>query len=118
MANTSYTRLITTTLQHHGKEIFDAVSTNVALFWMLKRRDIIKTVAGRRVFTHPIYYAQNSTFGSYAKMGTISTSLQEDITRAEYPVKCVAGSLNLSIMEEAMNAGNKEKPPLVASLAT
>ena len=107
--NTSYGRLVTETLQHHGTEIFDAVSTNNALFFMLKKRGNIKVVAGGRVFTHPIYWKQNSTFGSIAKLGTIPTGLQDDLTRAEYPIKVVAGSLNLSIMEEAMNAGNKEK---------
>jgi len=107
--NTSYTRLITETLQHHGMEIFDAVSTNNALFYMLKKRGNIKVVSGGRVFTHPIYWLQNPSFQSYAKLGTISTPLNDDITRAEYPIKVVAGSLVLSMMEEAMNAGNKEK---------
>jgi len=109
MANTAYTRLITETLQHHGAEIFDAVSTNNALLYMLKKRGNIKIVAGGRVFTHPIYYLQNSTFQAYAKLDTISTGIQEDITRAEYPIKAIAGSLVMSTMEEAMNSGNREK---------
>ena len=107
--NTSYTRLITTTLQSHGTEIFDAVSTNNALFYMLNKRGNIKLSPGGRVFTHPIYYNQNTSFKSYAKLGTIDTPLMDDVTRAEYPIKAVAGSLVLSIMEEAMNAGNKEQ---------
>jgi hypothetical protein len=109
MANTSYTRLITTTLQHHGTEIFDAVSTNNALFYMLKKRGNIKVVSGGRVFTHPVYHTANTSFRSYAKLEAIDTPVMEDITRAEYPVKVVAGSMSLSVMEEAMNAGNKEK---------
>lgn len=107
--NSSYTKLITTTLQNHGSKIFDAVSTNNALFYMLKKRSNIKIVSGGRVFTHPIYYQQNTSFQSYAKLDTIHTPLMDDITRAEYPIKCVAGSLVLSVMEEAMNAGNREK---------
>lgn len=109
MGNTSYTRLITETLQRHGTEIFDAISTNNALFYMLKKRGNIKLSPGGRVFTHPIYWLQNPSFQSYAKLGVISTSIPDDITRAEYPIKCVAGSLVLSMMEEAMNAGSKEK---------
>lgn len=107
--HSSYSRLITETLQSHGTEIFDAVSTNNALFYMLKKRDNIKMSPGGRVFTHPLYYNQNTSFGSYAKLGTIRTPIMDDLTRAEYPIKSINGSLVLSIMEEAMNAGNREK---------
>ena len=106
--NTSFTRLITTTLQSHGTEIFDAVSTNNALFYMLNKRGNIRLSPGGRKFTHPIYHLQNATFKSYGKLDPIGTGQQEDITRAEYDVKNVAGSLVLSTMEEAMNAGSKE----------
>ena len=34
--NSNFNTLITTTLQDHGKEIFDAVSTNNAFYWLLK----------------------------------------------------------------------------------
>jgi len=106
--NTDFTRIITTTLQNHGTEIMDAVSTNNALFFMLNKRGNIRMSPGGRKFTHPIYYKQNATFKSYAKLDPIGTGQQEDITRAEYDVKAVAGSLVLSTMEEAMNAGGKE----------
>lgn len=106
--NTSFTRLITTTLQSHGTEVFDAVSTNNALFYMLRKRKNIKLSPGGRKFTHPIYWSQNSTFQSYSHLAPIGTGQQEDITRGEYDVKSVAGSLVLSTMEEAMNAGSKE----------
>jgi hypothetical protein len=33
----------------------------------------------------------------------------DDITRAEYPIKTIAGSVVISMLEEAMNAGNREK---------
>ena len=107
--NTNFTTLITTTLQNHGREIFDALSTNNALFFMLKKRGNIKIVGGGRTFTHPIYYKQNTSFKSYPKLGTIETPLVDDITRAEYPVKVIAGSAVLSTLEEAMNAGNREQ---------
>lgn len=107
--NSSFSRLITETLQHHGTEIFDAVSTNNALFYMLKKRGNIKVVPGGRRFTHPIYHLQNSSFQSYAKLDTISTPINDDLTRAEYLVKVVAGSLVMSTLEEAMNAGSREK---------
>jgi hypothetical protein len=107
--NTSFDRVITTTLQNHGKEIFDNITTNNALYYLLKKAGNIKTVSGGRKFTHPLFYAINTSFKSYAKLDPIDTPIMEDITRAEYDIKAIAGSLVLSTMEEAMNAGDREK---------
>ena len=107
--NASYTKLITTTLQNLPAEVFDAVSTNNALLYMLQKRGNLKIVSGGRVFTHPIYYKQNTSFKSYAKLDPIDTPLMDDITRAEYPIKVIAGSIVISLLEEAMNSGQREK---------
>jgi hypothetical protein len=107
--NSSFTKLITTTLQNLPSEVFDAVSTNNALLYMLQKKGNLKIVSGGRSFTHPIFYKQNTSFTSYGKTDTISTPLMDDLTRAEYPIKIVAGSVVISLLEEAMNAGNKEK---------
>ena len=107
--NTNFTKLITTTLQNLPAEVFDAVSTNNALLYMLQKRGNLKIVSGGRTFTHPIYYKPNTSFKSYAKTDTIDTPLMDDVTRAEFPIKIIAGSVVVSLLEEAMNAGQKEK---------
>ena len=107
--NTNFTKLITTSLQNLPAEVFDAVSTNNALLYMLQKRGNLKIVSGGRSFTHPIYYKPNTSFKAYGKTDTIDTPLMDDITRAEFPIKIIAGSVVLSLLEEAMNAGNKEK---------
>lgn len=107
--NTSYSTLITTTLQNHGREIFDAVSTNNALYWMLKKAGNIKVVSGGRVFTHPLIYQKNSSFQMYSKLDPISLPVTDAVTRAEYPIKVAAGSIVLSTIDLAMNAGDREK---------
>jgi len=107
--NSSFTKLITTTLQNLPAEVFDAVSTNNALLYMLQKRGNLKVVSGGRSFTHPIYYKANTSFKSYAKTDTIDTPLMDDLTRADYPIKIIAGSVVISLLEEAMNSGNKEK---------
>lgn len=106
--NSNFDRLATISLQNHGKEIFDAVSTNNALLYMLKKRGNIKIVDGGRSFTHPLYYKQNTSFRAYSKLEAIDTPLMDDVTRAEYPIKVVAGSLAISTFDEATNQG-KEK---------
>ena len=107
--NSSFTKLITTSLQNLPSEIFDAYSTNNALLYMLQKKGNIKIVSGGRSFTHPLRYKANTSFKSYAKTSTIDTPLVDNLTRAEFPIKIVAGSIVISLLEEAMNAGNKEK---------
>lgn len=107
--NTNFTKLVTTTLQNLPSKVLDSLSTNNALLYMLQKRGNLKVVTGGRSFTHPIYYKQNSSYNSYGKLDSISTPLMDDITRAEYPIKIIAGSIVISILEEAMNSGNREK---------
>lgn len=107
--NSSFDRLITTTLQNHGAEIFDAVSTNNTLLNILKSKGNIKVVSGGRKFTHPLFYKTNSSFKAYNKMETISTPNVDDVTRAEYDIKVIAGSLVVPLFDLAANNGNREK---------
>jgi len=107
--NSSFTTLITTTLQKHGTQIFDAVSTNNALYWMLKKAGNIKVSSGGRKFTHPVIYDKNASFQMYNKLDTIGLNVTDAVTRAEYDVKVAAGSIVLSTIDLAMNAGNKEQ---------
>ena len=109
IGNTSYATLATTTLDNYANEIFDAVVTNNATLNMLKKAGNIKVSSGGTAFTHPVYYQKNNTFGAISKYGTIPTDLQDPVTRAKYEIKVLAGSCVYSMVEEAMNAGNKEK---------
>ena len=52
--NTNFNTLLTTTLANYGKEIFDAVTTNNALAFLLTDRGNIKVVSGGETFNHPI----------------------------------------------------------------
>lgn len=107
--NTSFATLATTTLSNFANDIFDAVVTNNAALNELKKAGNIKIVKGGKTFTHPVFYAANSTFAAIDKFGTIPTDMQDPLTRAEYNVKVVAGSVVYNLVEEAMNAGDKEK---------
>lgn len=107
--NSNFNTLVTTTLQNHGKEIFDAISTNNALYWMLKKAGNIKIRKGGRTFTHPLIYGTNLSFAMYDKLGTISLPITDNETRAEFAIKVAAGSIVLSTIDMAMNNGDKEK---------
>ena len=107
--NTNWAKVATATLRQHDNEIFDAISTNNALYYMLNKRGNIKIKTGGREFTHALRYKLNTSFKAYTKLETIVTDLQDNITRAVFPQKILAGSLVLSTLELAQNAGNKEK---------
>jgi len=107
--NSSYTRIITQTLQNHGTEIFNAVAQNNAFLYMLQKRENIKIVRGGRTFTHPIRFANNASFKMYGKLDPIDTPIPDNLTRAEYQIKVAAGSLVISTLEEAQNSGDREK---------
>jgi hypothetical protein len=107
--NTNFDRIASETLQNHGKEIFDNITTNNALLYMLKKKDNIKIVSGGTDFTHPLFYKLNTSFKSYSKLDAIDTPIMDDITRAVYPIKIIAGSLVISTFDEAANNGDKEK---------
>lgn len=109
VGNVNFATLATTTLQNFANEIFDNVTTNNPLLFHLKKAGNIKVVGGGRQFTHPVYYKQNDTFGAIAKLGTVPLNFQDDITRSQWDIKVIAGSMVLSQVEQAMNAGDKEK---------
>lgn len=107
--NANFATLATTTLQNFANDIFDNVVTNNALLSHLRKAGNIKVVGGGRQFTHPVFYQQNNTFAAISKLGTIPLTIQDNITRAVYDIKVIAGSVVLSQVEQAMNAGDKEK---------
>lgn len=108
--NTNYaTRAVAITLQKHGKEIFNAVSTNNALLNLLEERDNIKVVDGGRKFTHPLIYGLNTNFGAISKYEAIPTNDDDIITRAEFTPKIIAGSIPISYYDLATNAGSDAK---------
>lgn len=110
VGNASYsTNVATMTLQHFSNEIFDNVVTNNAALNELKKKGNIKVVSGGRTFNHPVYHLQNANFDSMAKTGTVGTTAYDSFSRAEYDVRVIAGSVVYNLVEEAMNAGNKEK---------
>src|SRR3990167_9890605 len=107
--NTNFATLAATTLQNFANEIFDNVVTNNALLSQIRKGGNIKIVGGGRQFTMPVFFQENNTFGAVGKFGTIPTTFQDNLTRAAYDIKIIAGSIVLSQVEEAMNAGDKEK---------
>ena len=109
VGNSNFTTLLTTTLSNLPSDIFDNVVTNNALLYLLKKKENVKIVSGGHQFTQPLIFAANSTFGVIGKYDPIPTTVQENATRSQWPVKIVAGSVAISDLEISMNSGDREK---------
>ena len=104
-SNASWPAVSARTQPSFGDEIFDAVSTNNSLVWMLRQAGNIKISDGGRTFTHALIWSTNSSFAPYSKYGTIATPDPDILTRSEWDVKIIAGAIVLSMLEQAQNQG-------------
>ena len=59
--NSTYTEIVSTTLDHYSAEMADNVTTNNALLAMLKKRGNTEPVGGGVNILEGLQYAQNST---------------------------------------------------------
>lgn len=88
-----------------GDEVFDGISTNNALVWMLRQSGNIKISEGGRTFTHPLMYALNSSFAARAHDATIPTPDPQTHTHSEWTPAVISGSITLFKLHQAMNQG-------------
>ena len=99
------TAQISRTDYNFGNEVFDGISTNNALVWMLRQSGNIQITEGGRSFTHPLMYALNTSFAARAHDATISTPDAQTHTHSEWDVKTISGSITLFKLHQAMNQG-------------
>lgn len=107
-AVTSWNAAATRTAPNWGDEIFDGISTNNSFVWMVRQAGNIKVVNGGRTFTHPLLYQTNSSFGARAATATIPTPDPDIITRSEWPIRTISGSVTISLLEDAQNQGESQ----------
>lgn len=93
------------TQPNFGDEVFDGISTNNALVWMLRQSGNIKISDGGRTFTHPLMYALNSSFAARAHDATIPTPDGQTHTHSEWTPAVIDGSITLFKLHQAMNQG-------------
>ncbi len=111
---TDVSLIVGTTLARWAPQIADSVSDRNAYMAFTKvqnkrnkarggsdERFVI--VDGGERFKETIFFNTNSTFKGYADRATIDTAVGNPIKEAEYEHKIVAGSINISLLEEAQN---------------
>jgi hypothetical protein len=106
-AHSTYTDVVTTTLESRTKKLQDNVTDNNAILKVLSEKGNIDPVSGGRVITQEIIFAENGNGGWYSGYDTLPTSPADVISAAEFNWKQYAVPVVMSGLEEHQNDGEE-----------
>lgn len=103
--------LTATVLEDWAKDVTNVFGTRNDFFRHYRSKDKeagngrkgYRVVEGGRLFVETLATAVNGTFQGYDERETIDTSESEEVKEAQYAQKIVAGSINMSKLQEAQN---------------
>ena len=105
-ANTSYTDLITTTLEFRAPSIVDCVTGNNAATAWMKKNGGYKITAGGQKILEPLAFAGNTNGGWYNGYDQLPVNPQEEFSAAEFAWKQIAVPVLISGLEaDVQNTG-------------
>lgn len=100
------TEIQATTWENREKKPSDAVSDNIPLFFMLRKKKRIKVIGGGRVIWEDIRYAQNAYVQRIDATEEITLGYNQTITGFEYSPKIIVVPVVINALEEAQNQGD------------
>jgi hypothetical protein len=106
LPNSSFTDVITTSLQGYSGELADNVTNHNALLRQINRKGNKRTATGRTI-VQEIEYAANGTTMWYSGAETLDISAQDTFTAAEFNYKQLAGNVVINGLEEVQNSGKE-----------
>jgi hypothetical protein len=112
--NSSFTDIVTTTLQGYSGTIADNISNHNALLRQIDRKGNKRVATGRSI-VQELEYAQNATVMWYSGAETLDISPTETFTAAEYNYKQLAGNVTITGLEEIQNSGKEAVHNLLKS---
>ena len=105
MTNPNFDTLLSTTLNNYQKRLTDNVFLARPLAAWLTSKGRMRMDDGGVKIIEPLLHGSNSTVNTYSGYDTISLTPQTGVTAAEFDWKQLAGSIAISGIEEAQNAG-------------
>ena len=112
--NSSFTEVITTTLQGYSKQLADNVTSHNALLNHIDKKGN-KTPATGRTIVQELEYAENATAKWYSGYETLDVSPSEIFTAAEFNYKQLNGNVVISGLEQVQNSGKEAVHNLLKS---
>ena len=112
--NSSFTDIVTTTLQGYSGELADNITNHNALFRQINKKGNKQVATGRSI-VQELEYAQNSTVMYYSGAETLDISPTETFTAAEFNYKQLAGNVTITGLEQIQNSGKEAVHNLLKS---
>lgn len=108
-ANSSYSDIITTTIQNRSGELADNWTNNNALLRKLRAKGNVKPFSGGNVIMQEIGYNDPASINanSYSGYEVINIAPNSPISSAEFSIKQYAGSVSMSGLEMLQNSGKE-----------
>ncbi|MFZ2541214.1 MAG: phage major capsid protein, partial [Gallionella sp.] len=108
-ANSSYSDILTTTIENRSKELSNNWENNNALLRKLKAKENVKPFSGGDLILQEIGYTDASTINanSYSGYEVINIAPNSPISAAQFNIKQYAGSVSMSGLEMLQNSGKE-----------
>lgn len=117
--NTSYTDIITMTIESRTREIADGVTESNALLERLsKKENGHRTISGGTSILQELSYAENTNYIRYSGMETLPIAEQEEFTAASFAWKQAACAIPMSGLDRLKNSGKEAFINLAAARMT
>lgn len=106
--NSSWTQILSTSLQNRSKQISDAVSKRNALYGRLRKKGNVLKLSGGESIVRAIEYALNNTYTRYTNAQKIKMQPYDFITSMQAYWKQVAMTIQQTGLEDIENAGPEQ----------
>ncbi len=111
----TYSQIVSTTLKHYEKKLFDNIFKAYPLTEKLLSAGQVDTQDGGEKIFIPIEHDENGTVGWITKNGTISLNETDIITAAEDEWRILAGTIKFNDLENMQNRGSYQIVKLMKS---
>ncbi len=112
--NSSFTDIVTTSLQGYSGKMADNITNHNALLRLIDRKGNKQTATGRTI-VQELEYAENSTVQWYSGAELLDVSPSETFSAAEYNYKQLAGNVVITGLEQIQNSGKEAVHNLLKS---
>lgn len=111
--NSSYSEILTTTIDNYRDTIADNVMDNNVLLLYLKNNGNSDPASGGVKLLENLSYAENGTFNWYSGYETLSVEASDVLTSAQFDWKQANCNVTMSGLEEAQNSGKEAMHNLI-----
>lgn len=105
MLDTTFNRVIATSLKGYSQVITDNITTNQVILWRMAQMGGIETRSGASSIVEPVIIDDNVSVQSYSAFDPLNTTLSAGITAAEQSWKQIAGIAAIAGIEKFKNSG-------------